>query len=111
MRKQRRRPGSPDPIEVYNIMREAARRVAAVLAERTATNAADDPMRRAIRQLNDAIDGVRDDDTKAHRVLTERLRHLDDRLLDDPNHLDRLTVVAWRKVTGSVLPVPISDRR
>lgn len=105
--RKRRSPGSPDPIEVYNIMREAARRVAAVVAERTPTTP-DDPMRRAIRQLTDATDGVRVDDTEAHRVLTERPQHLYVRLLDDPNHLDGLTLVAWRKVTGSVLPEPMA---
>lgn len=101
-------PRGPDLVTIHGVMREAARRVVAVLLERVGTGGSDDPMIRAIRQLNDAVGSVSPVDKRGQRRMTERLWHLYECLADDPQHGQRGTVVAWRKVTGTVLPVPRS---
>ena len=106
MKRDRNRPGRPSPEAVHNTMLQAAYRVAAVLTARVASGDVDDPMFRALRQLGDSIASVPINDLSAQRVMTDRLRHLHQHLLDDQQHHARLTVVAWRKVTGTVLPVP-----
>ena len=106
MRRGHRRPGSKDPVAVYDAMREAADRVTALLATRVATGGSDDPTVRAMRRMADAIATVPTDDLRAQRVMTERLRHLNDRLAEDPRHEEAVTLRAWRKVTGEDLPVP-----
>lgn len=90
-------------------MREAADRVLAVLSEHLGSGGPGDPMSRAMQQLEDAVNAVPTDDMRKQRVMTERLRHLHARLDEDPRHEQRLTVVAWRKVTRQVLPVPSAD--
>lgn len=106
MKRDRHHPGRPSPEAVHNTMLEAAYRVAAVLTARVASGNVDDPMFRALSQLGDSIASVAINDLSAQRVMTDRLRHLHQHLLDDPQHHAQLTVVAWRKVTGTVLPVP-----
>lgn len=87
-------------------MHEAAARVAALLVERLADGGPGDPMVRARRQLDDAISAIPAVDTRTQRAMTTRLRHLHERLIDDPQHVARVTAKAWRKVTGTVLPAP-----
>lgn len=106
MRRPHHRPGSKDPAAVHAAMSEAAHQVNAILSERVSTGTPEDPMVRAMRHLNDAIAAVPPLDLRTQRVLTDRLRHLHARLLDDPLHERRGTVTAWRTVTGHVLPVP-----
>ncbi|WP_345176713.1 hypothetical protein [Nocardioides caricicola] len=91
---------------MHDRMLEAASRVMALLAERVADGGPNDPMTRAMSQLEDAINAVPALSPSKQRIMTDRLRHLHERLIDDPDHAARLTVTAWRKVTGTVLPVP-----
>ena len=70
-----------DPVVVYDVMREAANRVVALLSERVTVGGAGDPMIQKMHEVDDVVAAVPTHDVSAQRAATVRFRRQYEQLL------------------------------